>query len=70
MIVLIMLYSSSSSTILQNCNMGHIFTNMGRITGPDFEPEWHVPIQARSSFICNQEATIVIEGSSSPVSDF
>ena len=50
--------------------IGHIFTNMGRIMGQSSEPERHVPIQARSSFICSQEAAIVIEGSSSPVSGF
>ena len=51
-------------------NMGHIFTNIGTITGQNFEPEWHVPIQARKPFICSQEATIVIVGSSPQVLDF
>ena len=50
--------------------MGHIFTNIGTITGQNFEPEWHVPIQARKPFICSQEATIVIVGSSPQVLDF
>ena len=36
--------------LYMNGIMGQISTNMGRIIGPNFESEWHIPIQTRLSY--------------------